>query len=66
MLEAIVGIIGTGLLGVGAWGVALSSRVSVLEADKVSLRELLNIQLADITRRLGRIENKLDHKEDEE
>jgi hypothetical protein len=26
----------------------------------------LNIQLADITRRLGRIENKLDHKEDEE
>jgi len=60
MLSAIVGIIGSALLGVIAWAFNLHSRVSVLEADKVSMRELLDAKLENITIRLDRIERKLD------
>jgi hypothetical protein len=76
MLEAIVGIIGAGLLGGGAWAVALNSRVSVLEANAVSLATLISAnssnlltlvdtKLSEVNRRLGRIEHKLDHKDEE-
>jgi len=60
MLSAIVGFMGTALLGVIAWAFNLQSRVSVLEADKVSIRELLDAKLENITIRLERIERKLD------
>jgi hypothetical protein len=60
MLEAAVGVIGAALLGVIAWAFALGSRVSVLEADKVSLRELIAVQLDAISMRLARIEKILD------
>ena len=71
MLSALVGIIGTALLGVIGWAFSLQSRVSVLEADKVSLRELLDAKLENIsgqvvgvTIRLDRIERKLDREEE--
>lgn len=64
MMETIVSIIGMGLVGVVGWAVHLNSRVAVLEADKVSLKELINLQLLDITRRLARIEAKLDHEQE--
>lgn len=60
MLETIVGIIGAAVLAVIGWAVALSSRVAVLEADKISLKELLDAKLENITVRLARIESMLD------
>lgn len=60
MLNVVVGIIGSALLGVIGWAINLNSRVAVLEADNVSLRELITVQFKEITRRLGRIESKLD------
>lgn len=60
MMAAIVGVLGTGLLAVIGWVFTMSNRVAVLEADKVSLKELINVRLEDITRRLGRIEEKLE------
>lgn len=60
MLETAIGIIGAGLLGVFGWAFQLNSRVAVLEADKVSLKELIELRLVDITRRLDRIEEKID------
>jgi hypothetical protein len=61
MIEIILGVIGTGLLGVFGWAFTLNGRVAVLEADKVSLRELLDSKLQNITDRLQRIESKIDH-----
>lgn len=67
---------GAALLGVVAWAVALNSRVSVLEANAVNLTTLINTnaanlqalvdaKLSDVSRRLGRIEDKLDQKDEE-
>jgi hypothetical protein len=53
MLEVIVGLLGTGLLGIFGWAFNLHSRVSVLEV-------LLSSQLQDIKERLTRIEVKMD------
>jgi hypothetical protein len=61
MVEAVISVIGAGLLGVIAWAFTLHSRVAVLEADKTSLRELVDAKLQNITERLARIEAKLDH-----
>lgn len=70
MLSAIVGILATVLIGVVGWAFNMSNRVSVLEADKVSLRELLDAKLEIISgqvstanARLSRIERKLDREE---
>lgn len=60
MIEAVVTLVGTGLLGVVAWAFTMHSRVAVLEADKVTIRELLNVRLVAITERLDRIEGKID------
>jgi hypothetical protein len=60
MLETAIGVIGTALLGVIAWAVRINSDVSVLKADKVSLKELLDVRLENISMRLDRIEQKLD------
>lgn len=60
MLETIIGIIGAGLLAVVGWAVTLNSRVAVLEADRLSLVELMDRRFDDVTRRLSRIEDKLD------
>lgn len=77
MLNTIVGIIGTALLGIIAWAINVHSRVAVLEADKATaiqreaaLKELLDVKLDAITvlvatcnARLDRIEKKLDKEE---
>ena len=63
MLEVLISIVGMGLLGVIGWAFTLNSRVSVLEADKVSLKELIDSKLDNITTRLDRIERKLDKEE---
>lgn len=64
MLEVAVGVLGTGLLGVFGWAFTqigkLDIRVAVLEADKASLKELLQVQLSAIERRLNRIEDTLE------
>jgi hypothetical protein len=60
MLEAIITVIGSGLLAVVGWAFTLNGRVAVLEADKVSLKELLDVRLENISMRLARIEAKLD------
>ena len=70
MIEALISVIGAALLAVIGWAVHLTSRVSVLEADKSSLKELLEAKLEiilvesrNLASRLARIEAKLD-KED--
>ena len=63
MLEGLITVIGGSLLGVIGWAFTLSSRVSVLEADKVSLKELLDSKLQNIAERLVRIEGKIDHQQ---
>jgi hypothetical protein len=64
MIEAIVGLIGMGVLAVFGWAynqnTQIHSRISVLEADKVSLRELINVHFNALELRLERIERKLD------
>jgi hypothetical protein len=69
MIEAAIGILGAGLLAMAAWALTnisnLSNRVSVLEADKAGLREVLEAKLEAINIRLEHIEKKLDRKEKE-
>ena len=67
MLETIISVIGTGLLGVAAWAFNLQSRVAVLEEHKTQavdretiLKELIDVKLENISERLKRIEFKLD------
>ena len=71
MLDVIVGLMGTVILAVIGWAWHFSSRtnerLATLEADKVSLKELLDIRLQyvsegmhNINERLARIELKLD------
>ena len=59
MLEAVVGILGTAVIGVFGWAFQLSNRVSVIEAENEGLRELINTKFAEVNRRLDRIEEKL-------
>lgn len=67
MMETILGLVGTGLLGVIAWAFNLQSRVSVLEEFRTQavdreaiLKELIDVKLENISERLKRIEFKLD------
>lgn len=61
MLEALIGVLGVAVMGILGWAFTISNRVAVLEADRGSLKELIELRLVDITRRLDRIEKKLDH-----
>lgn len=63
MLEAAVGVLGVMLTAVIGWAVTMSNRVAVLEADKDSLSVLIQARFDDVTRRLQRIENKMDKEE---
>jgi hypothetical protein len=57
IVEALIGILGTGLLGVIGWAVQIHSRVAVLEANYENLKELLENRFDEIIRRLDRMEN---------
>lgn len=60
--DAVIGILGLVMLGVVGWAFRISSRVSVLEADKHSLKELMMIQFDDVKRRLYEMEKKIERK----
>ncbi len=61
MVEALISVIGAGLLGVIGWAFHLNSRVAVLEAEHAGLEKLFGQGLQDIKDRLARIEAMLDH-----
>lgn len=65
MLEAVVVILGAGLLAVIGWATNLQARVSVLEAisdrSLTDLRSLISSQFAEVNRRLEAIEGKMYH-----
>lgn len=67
MFQVVVGtilsILGAGLLGVMGWAVRIGNKVAVLEADKNSLKEFINARFDEVTRRLDRIDKKLDNNE---
>lgn len=56
MLEAIVGVLGVGLLGVIGWAIQLGNRVSVVESQRNDLLVLINSKFEEVYRRLDRIE----------
>jgi len=56
MLEAIVGVLGMAFLGVFGWTVQLGNRVSVIETQQASLKELIETKFEEVNRRLDRIE----------
>jgi hypothetical protein len=68
MFEVVVGtiltIVGTALLAVIAWAFKISNKVAVLEADKNSLKEFIKQIFDELTRRLDRIDRKLESNED--
>lgn len=59
MLESIMSIIGTVVIGVIGWSFQLSNKVSVIEAEYEGLQKLITTQFAEVNRRLSRIEDKL-------
>ena len=59
MLETLVGVLGTGMLGVITWCFRINSRVAVLEAGKSDLKELIGTKFDEVNRRLERIEERL-------
>lgn len=61
MINAIISsVLGVCMTGVIAWAFNLSNRVAVLEADKVSLKELFEQKFQELSRRLDNIDRKLD------
>jgi hypothetical protein len=56
MLETLIGILGTGFLGMIGWVIQLGSRVSVAETRHEDLLELINTRFDEVSRRLDRIE----------
>ena len=60
MLNTIVGVLGAGFLAVFGWAFHLNSAVDVLETKHEDLIVLINTKFDDLSRRLDRIEHKLD------
>lgn len=60
MFTTIVSIIGTAAFAAIGWifqkGIAVSTRVSVIETRQEDLPDLINARFADVSRRLDRIE----------
>jgi hypothetical protein len=56
LIETVVGVLTTGLLGVVAWAFQLGTRVSVAESKYEDLVILINTKFDEVNRRLGRIE----------
>lgn len=57
MLQVIVGILSSGLfIGALGWILQLGNRVTTLEIHQPDLKELINVQFEDVSRRLDRIE----------
>lgn len=59
MLQTIVSLLGTALIGVIAWTVQLGNRVSVTETRQQDLPALLDAKFDPINVRLARIERSL-------
>lgn len=57
MLQTLIAILSSGVfLGIFGWAVQLGSRVTRLETQQPDLKELINTQFEDVSRRLDRIE----------
>jgi hypothetical protein len=56
MLEAIIGLLGTALLGTLGWAVQLSSEVKIVKTEQEGLKELIEAKFDEVNRRLDRIE----------
>lgn len=56
MLDSITTLLGGAVLGVFAWAFHLGNRVSVLETQRDSIRELIETRFDEVERRLVRIE----------
>ena len=59
MIEAVLSVVGAGLLGVIAWAVQLSNKVAVVEADLASLQDRILDRIVMMDTRLERIERKV-------
>lgn len=62
MLEAVVGILGTAVLGIFGWAFQLSNRVSVIETEYEGLQALINSKFDEVNRRLARIEHGMNNR----
>ena len=56
MLETMMSVMGTAVLGVFGWALHLNTRVSVLESQRESLKELIEARFDAVENRLDRIE----------
>lgn len=70
MVEIIMAVAGSGaVVGIVGWIIQLGNRVSVVEAQRDGLVDLINSQFKDVGRRLDRIERGMnghlkDHEDD--
>lgn len=53
---------GAALLGAIAWGTKIASDVSAIHSELVAANQIQSVQLADVKRRLDRIEARLDER----
>lgn len=56
MVEAIVTLLGTGLLGVFGWAVQVGNRVTILETQRDALETYLESKFEEVHRRLDDID----------
>lgn len=59
MLETVLGLMGTAMLGVAAWTFQLGNRVTRIETRQDDLPTLLDAKFDPINQRLARIERAL-------
>lgn len=59
MLETLVGLLGTALLGVLGWAFQLQNRVTIIETQQDNLVTLINTRFDAVENRLERIEEKI-------
>lgn len=62
IVAAVVGFIGLVIMAIIGWAFSITNRVSVLEADKTSLKEFISIQFEDLKNRLDKLEEKIERK----
>lgn len=64
IVETTTGVLGTALVGIGAWVIQLGTRVSVTESRYLDLVTLINSRFDEQGRRLDSIERAMNREED--